>query len=137
MNHVNDSNLHIRSNIYPVHAEEDGRVNFFSQKNRRFLSRVMDRPALRKLVQLEHGGIGGDEHIRKYLARMPGISTLQVRVATTPLGCALARSGDRPWGLVLRDGEYREICRCQEIDCSRYSIECRREEIGDARAERD
>ncbi len=129
-----NSNLHLPSNIYPIQVGNDGLADLFAEENRGFLSRIMNRPALRKLVQMKYGGLNDDGLIRKYLRGIPGISEMQTKLATMPTGCALAEPGERPWGLLLLNGEYREVCRCDRTNCSRYYAECRPEEATHARA---
>jgi len=119
MNNIN-SNVHVFSNVYPVHAKND---YIRIEDNLKYVSIITDRAALKKLVR----GSGHWEIDADNLSKIPGIQEWQVRRFKECESCELADPGDKPWGYVIENGVYRSICKCQKKDCPKYR-ECRPED---------
>jgi len=119
----NTSSIHFTSNVFPVNVS-DGRINF--NENDEYIEKITDRSALKKLFRLQYGGTIDE---RDYLQSLrsnpiPGIKEWQIKRFETPDECALAEKGEKPWGLIIKDGKYFEICKCLKKDCREFKI-CR------------
>lgn len=115
------SNVNLLSNIYPVKVL-DGKIEFKSDIE--FVGRIMDRSALKKLVFMVCGHMAYHEQIVEYLKTINGIQDLQIRRMEGCDECALAERGEKPYGFMIESGQYREICKCIKMNCSKFK-ECR------------
>lgn len=114
------------SNVYPA-TVHDGAIPLFAEENRAFLARILDRRALRKLIEMRFGRLNDDRLMGQYADTMPGLSKWQARRITLSDGCAYAEPDEKPWGVTLHKGEFREVCKCRRRRCQHFS-ECRPEE---------
>ncbi len=117
------SNIHLLSNVYRVSAP-DGRIRI--EDNPEFVGRISDIAALKKLLQFKYGRIGRWRIEVECIQNLPGIQDWQVRRMKGCDECDLAGPGERPWGFLIENGEYHEVCKCDKQECRLYS-ECRRE----------
>ena len=114
------SNVLLTSNVYPVKADGE-RIDF--TENRDFVGRVWNREALIKLFQCVHHVPADARILEKYAKEIPGLSEWQLRRIKTPDECSLGLPGDKPWGIVIHDNSFYEVCRCNRRDCIRFA-EC-------------
>lgn len=118
------SNLQITSNVYPVNVTE----NYINMKaNSLFVSRITDRDALRRLVDIIHPGLNYNDQ-RNYAQTIPGISDWQAKRIKIPDECALSPTGERPWGFSIINGELNYVCKCNIRSCGHFD-KCRPEEV--------
>lgn len=118
------SNIQIISNVYPVKVTAN-RIDM--KANDRFVSRITDRDALRRLVDLIYPGLNYDEQRVRYAKKIPGISSWQVDRIEKPDTCSFAPPGEKPWGVSIVFGELKYICKCEIRECKKFN-ECRPEE---------
>ena len=116
-----NSNIQLTSNIYPVKVDGE-QIDFI--ENGDFVARVWDREALIKLYQYVHHVLPDTRTFEKYSKDIPGLSEWQIRRIKTPDECSLGFRGEKPWGIVIRDRSFEEVCRCNRRDCP-YFAECR------------
>lgn len=117
-----NSNVQLTSNVYPVKADGE-RIDF--TENRDFVRRVWNREALIKLFQYVYH-MPPDSRILEKAKNIPGLSDWQIQRIKTPDECALGMSGEKAWGIVIQNGSFKEICKCDQRDCSEY-LRCRPE----------
>lgn len=115
-----NSNVQLRSNVYPVMTEGDT-INF--RENSDFVRRVWNREALIRLICLAWRISGDKDLLQKYAPEIPGIQQWQIRRLKTPDNCVECPN-EKPWGIVIRDDDFYEVCRCQKKDC-RLFAKCR------------
>ncbi len=127
---ISISNLQIRSNIYPVIVRKD-RIDLTA--NLRFCSRITDRKALRRLVDIVQPGMNYDEQRVRCAQKIPGLSEWQIKRIITPDECShpLAPRGGKPWGVSILNGELKFVCKCDFISCPLF-CKCRPEEVTNA-----
>ena len=116
-----NSNVQLTSNVYPVKVDGE-RIDFI--ENGDFVGRVWNREALIKLFQCVHHMPPDTRILEKYAKEIPGLSEWQIRRIKTPDECSLGLRGEKPWGIVIRDESFEEVCRCNRRDCIRFA-ECR------------
>lgn len=121
------SNVQVTSNVYPVNVR-DNRIDM--EANPRFVSRITNRTALRRLVDIVHPGLNYDDLRIRYAKTIPGISDWQVKRVGIPDACSLAPAGEKPWGVSIVYGELKYVCKCKFRECPRIS-ECKPEEVSD------
>ena len=121
------SNVQIISNVYPVKVTGN-RIDM--QANTQFVSRIVDRDALRRLVDMIYPGLNYDKLRIRYAKTIPGISDWQANRIGIPDTCALAPSGEKPWGVLIVHGELKYVCKCEMRGCKKFN-ECRAGEISD------
>lgn len=119
------SNLQIISNVYPVNVTGN-RIDM--KANSRFVSRITDRDALRRLVDMIHPGLNYDELRIRYAKTIPGLSDWHANRVGIPDTCALAPPGEKPWGVSIVHGELKYVCKCEIRECEKFNNECRPEE---------
>jgi hypothetical protein len=117
---IKKSNVQLTSNVYPVKA--DGEYIDFTE-NVDFVSRVWNREALIKLFQYVYHVLQDNRILNNYVKEIPGLSEWQIRRIMTPDECSFA-PGEKPWGIVIGDGRFKEVCKCNRGDCSEFS-KCR------------
>lgn len=118
---VQRSSVNLLSNVYPVKVS-DGKIDI--DKNSEFVGRIMDRSALKKLVCMRHQGVRYHNDYVRYLLTIPGVQNLQIRRMEGCDECSLAEPGDKPWGFIIVNGHYYEICKCIKQECRLFK-ECK------------
>lgn len=94
---MNNSNISIQSNIYPISTEKP-----FSDEN--FMSVVYNLQALEKLK--ESGRIPND---------------IQRKILQRGSYCSFHPHHNSTFGVIKRDNKYFEVTRCDVIDTCRYA----------------
>ncbi|ABW19570.1 UvrD-helicase domain-containing protein [Alkaliphilus oremlandii] len=99
---MKDSNITIKSNIYPRNGE------LFNDKV--FSRQVKDRIALTKLIKLANLNPERD------------LTPIQLNLYKNELvKCSYNEEGDFTWGMLSRESEEVWGCRCEKVDCKRFS----------------
>jgi hypothetical protein len=116
------SNVHLTSNVYVVRTSNE-RIDF--AENSEFVSRVVEREALIKLFAYLHG-IDPDNRALEYYKGHNGLSDWQIKRIDVSDECAYS-PGEKPWGIIIHDGSFREECKCKRKNCEHY-LDCRPDE---------
>ena len=115
-----NSNLNVRSNIYPVDRELFRKIKQGSRSfNSSFIKQIRGKSALKKLAEFINGRANRDDILKKWLRDM-GVQDWQIEFywdMDTP--CAYA-NGKNPHGLV-KTGIIE--CRCDNTVCHLYDKE--------------
>lgn len=117
---IKNSNVQLTSNVYPVKSEDD-HIDF--SENIDFIARVWDRKALIKLFQYVYHMLPDKRILESYAKEIPGLSEWQIRRIKTPDECSFM-PGERPWGIIIGDGTFKEVCKCDNRVCSEFA-KCR------------
>lgn len=132
----NKSNIHVVSNVYPVKMTGD---TIDMMNNEEFISKIIERKALRRLVDMVFRGVGlrDDKDKVEHARKIPGITDWQAKRIGTPdedtHPYALRHTpGEKQWGIVISGGKTEYVCKCRLINCPMYYTECRPEEANNA-----
>jgi hypothetical protein len=116
------SNISIVSNIYPV-------KNSRTVEDQEFRKYIRGRKALKKMVRFLTGYNLGDEICEQYLKSFD-LENWQVEMFNKDKPCSRGEDeSDYPFGVVLKDGMARVVCRCDRESCEQFS-KCRKDFLG-------
>lgn len=103
-----DSNISIKSNIYPRKG--------YLHEDKEFISKIRDKKFLKQLV--EKASLGK-------LQINTLLSNSQKFILERDFEkCYYNKDGDYTWGIANVNGEEKLVCKCREIECKRF-LECR------------
>lgn len=108
------SNLSLVCNVYPVKVKNN-QIDW--DQNIKFIARITDREALGKLIEMKCPGLRDDDQRKAHAAKIPGLSKWQIEWMTFPESCYACDKGDKPWKLVIVNGESISIYKCRKQSC--------------------
>ena len=108
---MENSNITIRSNVYPLGAKE-------IRYDHKLIKQIRTRSAFRKLVECLHGPIRDDSDCRKILAKIVEPEILRI-YWDEDMACEYS-NGEKTYGLMRIEGSVQIVCRCRQTSCKYY-----------------